>query len=264
VAGTVVTAPESSPFRPGDGVYARTNYTRPGCARDYTIGTTDELAHVPKNLSWVERAAVPLSAQTAWQALFEQSKIGEFGASDKWKGKRVLVTAASGSVGIWLTQLAHLAGATVIGTCGPSNVEEVRSLGADEALDYRATDLREWGQKSGNKVDLVIDCIGGKSLADAWWCIKDGGVLISIYQPPEQVRPKDYQGKDVNHFFFIMYPSRPQLEQITKLIDEGKCRGRVDSVWPFEQYDEAFKRLGSGHAKGKVIMDMSLNCREKL
>ncbi|KAH8812691.1 hypothetical protein F5884DRAFT_670181 [Xylogone sp. PMI_703] len=258
VSGTIVTAPKSSPFQVGDEVYARTNYVRPGCARDFTIGVTDELAHRPKKLGWAESTAVPLSSQTAWQALFIHSGIGDI-TSSAWKGKRVLVTAASGAVGQWMTQLASLAGASVIGTCGPDNVEMVKSLGASEAINYRNTDLREWASNSGNKVDLIIDCIGKKSLEDAWWCIKDGGTILSIFQPPKQVQPEGFKGQNVKDIFFVMAPNRSHLEEITKLVDQGKCRSLVDSIWPLEQFEGAFKRMDSGHAKGKIILDLSLN-----
>ncbi|KAI9039414.1 NADP-dependent oxidoreductase [Aspergillus affinis] len=258
VAGTVVTAPPNSPFRPGDEVYARSTYFRPGCARDYTVIVTDELAHRPQNLSWVESAATPLSAETAWQALFEQSGIGGFDSA-AWKNKRILVTAASGGVGTWLLQLGSIVGAQVIGTCGPTNMELVKAFGAAEVLNYRADSLREWGQNAANKVDLVVDCVGGKSLEDAWWCVRDGGVLISIYQAPDKLRPTEVTVQGVKEIFFIMKPRRSDLEEITKLVETGKCRPLVDSVWPLEQFQEAFDRLGSGHARGKVVLDLKLN-----
>ena len=268
MAGIVISAPEDSPFQPGDEVYARTNYTRPGNAREYSIAVTDELAHKPTSLSWVQAAAVPVSAQTAWQILFVHAlATGENGgevdletAKIAWAGKRILVTAASGGVGIWLVQLATLLGAEVIGTCGPRNVELVRSLGAKEVLDYRVVDLKEWAMQSpSNKVDVVVDCVGGKALQDAWWTVKDGGVVLSIYQPPLQVCPKGFKGDSVKDLFFIMQPVRRQLAEISKLLEKGLCRGLVDSVWPLEQYEEAFKRLDEGHAKGKIVFDLSLN-----
>jgi NADPH:quinone reductase-like Zn-dependent oxidoreductase len=118
-----------------------------------------------------------------------------------WAGKRVLVTAASGGVGIWLVQLATMLGAEVVGTCGSRNVELVRSLGAKEVLDYRAVDLREWAvQSPSNKVDVVVDCVGGKALGDAWWTVKDGGVVLSIYQPPLQVCPDGFEGDKCKRF----------------------------------------------------------------
>lgn len=241
VAGTIVEAPESSPFRVGDEVYARTMYAHTGCARDYTIAVTEELAHRPKSLSWAESAATALSAQSAWQALFVQAGLDDI-ASGLAKGKRILVTGASGGVGLWVVQFAKLAGAEVVGTCGSHNIKLVESLGAKEVIDYRTLSLQDWARDSENQVDVVINCSGRKALEDAWWTVKDGGVLISIVQPTEPVRPPGCSGKNVKNWFFIMQPNRAQLEQITKLIDDGKCCPLVDSVWRFEDYEKAYER----------------------
>ncbi|PYH47651.1 NADP-dependent oxidoreductase [Aspergillus saccharolyticus JOP 1030-1] len=266
VAGTVVSGPDDSPFQPGDEIYARTNYLRPGNARDYSVCVTGEMAHLPRGLSAVAAAAIPVSAETAWQILLIHAGVAgdaevEFATAQKaWKGKRVLVTAASGGVGIWVTQLATLLGAHVVGTCGTTNVELVRSFGAAEVLDYRRVDLREWAEQNPEKkVDVVIDCIGRKSLQDAWWTVRDGGVVLSIFQPPEQVKPEGLDASGIRGVFFVMEPVRRHLEEITKLAELGKCRGLVDSVWPLEQYQEAFARLNGGHARGKIIFDLSLN-----
>ncbi|EAW14985.1 NADP-dependent oxidoreductase [Aspergillus clavatus NRRL 1] len=258
IAGTIVAAPPTSDFQPGAEVYARSNYMSPGCARDYTLVGGAELARRPRNVDWAHATSIPLSAQTALQALFVQSGIGGLGDS-AWKGKRVLVTAASGGVGSWVVQLGRVAGATVIGTCGPQNVDFVKGLGAEEVVNYREVDLKAWGQKAENQVDLVVDCIGKKSLEDAWWCVKEGGTLISIFQPPEQVQPEECKEKNVKNFFFIVAANRSDLETITKLVEEGKCHGVVDSIWPLEQFEDAFKRLDSGHARGKIILDLTLN-----
>jgi NADPH:quinone reductase-like Zn-dependent oxidoreductase len=105
-AGTVITAPPTSPFHPGDEVCARTNYNRAGCGREYTIAITDELALRPRSFTWAESATVPMSAQTAWQALFVHAGlVAEPGEGAQ--GKRIFVTAASGSVGTWVVQLAR-------------------------------------------------------------------------------------------------------------------------------------------------------------
>lgn len=255
VAGTIVDAPDSSPVHIGDEVYARTNFARTGDARDYIIGLSEELAHRPQRLSWVESAAIPMSSQTAWQALFVHAELGDVHAG-RASGKRILVTGASGGVGQWVVQLAHLAGAEVIATCGSDNLKLVETLGAKTAINYHATHLREWGQTAQNQVDIVIDCSGRQALADAWWTVRDGGFLISIVQPPEQVRPIGCKAKDVGNFFFIMQPKGAQLEQITKLVEEGKCHPAVDSVWRLEDYKQAFERADSGHAVGKVVLDL--------
>ncbi|KAJ5361819.1 hypothetical protein N7541_002663 [Penicillium brevicompactum] len=223
VAGVVVSAPPGSPFQPGDSVYARTNYIRPGNACDYTVAPTDELAHMPKGMSFVQAAAVPVSAQTAWQILLVQT-FGELdweAAKKIWGGKKVLVTAASGGVGMWVVQLAGLLGAEVVGTAG-GNMGVVKELGA-EVLDYRTTDLKAWAKEE--KVDVVIDCVGGKSLRDAWWTVKDEGVVLSIFQPPLMVIPENFEGKGVKDVFFVMQPVGNQLKEITKLIEGENAEG---------------------------------------
>lgn len=188
------------------------------------------------------------------------SGIGGFDSA-AWKGKRILVTAASGAVGTWMTQLGKLIGATVIATCGPDNISLVQSLGADEVLNYRETNLKDWALSNpSNKVDFFLDCIGKKSLEEAWWTMKDGGVLMSIVQPQTNVKPAGCEAKDVKEVFFIMEPSRERLEAVTKLVNKDKCRSVVDSVWPLEQYRMVFERLGSGHARGKIVLDLGLNC----
>ena len=263
-AGTVMTAPSTSPFRPGDAVYARTHYGRPGNARDYTIAQTSELAHAPLRLSWTEAAAVPVSAETAWQALFVQAGLPpprNLHPEPSLAGTRILVTAASGSVGAWAVQLAHAYGAHVVGTCGPRNLDFVRSLGAAEVLDYTTVDVRAWGAAADPKIDVVVDCsTSSKSLADTWFCVKDGGVLLSIYQPPETVRPAEEESiaKNVRHAFFIMQSDGSQLEKVSALLESGACRPVVDSVWPLQRYEQAFARVGAGHCRGKVVFDMDL------
>ena len=255
VAGTILEAPKSSPFRVGDEVYARTMYAHTGYARDYTIGVTEELAHRPKRLSWAESAATALSAQSAWQALFVQAGFEDIN-SGLAKGKRILVTGASGSVGLWVVQFAPIAGAEVVGTCGSHNSKLVESLGAKEVIGYRSLSLQEWARDSANLVDIVIDCSGRKVLEDAWWTVKHGGILISIVQPTESARPAGCSEKNVKNWFFIMQPDRAQLEQITRLIDDGKCHSLVDSVWRFEDYEKAYERADSGRAVGKVVLDL--------
>ncbi|OBT64309.1 hypothetical protein VE03_06770 [Pseudogymnoascus sp. 23342-1-I1] len=256
VAGTVVIAPASSPFLPGTEVYARSYFGRTGCAREYSILLTEEMAKRPQRLTWAESATVPMSAETAWQALFVQAKLEP--KAESAKGKRIFITAASGAVGTWLVQLSKWIGAEVIGTCGPANVEWVKSLKADTVLDYTKTNVKEWASVEGNKVDLAIDCFGGKSLEDAWWVVKDGATLISIYQPPDQKRPAGVDG-NITNFFFIMESKGDQLQKVTELIDSGFGKTALDSSFPIDQFQEAFAKLKSGKTKGKVVIDLGVN-----
>lgn len=216
------------------------------------------MARRPAKLSWAEAATVPMSAETAWQALFVHAGL-DAKAGEGAAGKRVFVTAASGGVGVWMVQLAKWIGAEVIATCGPDSVEWVRSLGADEVLDYTKMDVKEWASGEGKKVDLVIDCIGRKSLEDAWWVVKDGGLLISIFQPPEQMKPIGVAA-NIRSLFFVMNTDGEQLQKVTELIETGVV-GKValDSIFPFDRFQDAFKKLESGRTKGKIVLDLGIN-----
>ncbi|KAL8791097.1 MAG: hypothetical protein Q9213_000304 [Squamulea squamosa] len=253
VTGIVMTAPDASPFQPGDEVYARTYPARPGNYREYSVGRTSEMALKPEKLSWTDAASVPMSAVTAWQALFEHA--GVHGSDDPVsKGKRILVTAAAGGCGVWLVQLGRIAGLEVIAQIGsPQNDHFIRELGAAETVNYKTTSLKEWADMN-EPVDVVVDCLGGRTLEEAWYCVKDHGSLISIVEPPEGKKPEGLTAKEVRNEFFIMYPSGQQLEGISKLINEGRCQAIVDSVWAFEDFERAFERLDEGHARGKVVV----------
>ena len=256
LAGTVITSPPASAFHPGDEIYARTRASRPGNCREYTISRTEEMALKPQKLSWVEAATVPLSAITAWQALFEHA--GVKGLDDpSTEGKRVLITAAAGGTGVWLVQLARIAGLHVVAQVGNAkNDKFVKELGASETVNYKTTSLKQWAEREG-MVDIVIDLLGGKTLEDEWFCVKDEGTLISIFEPPENQRPEGLKNKVVKNEFFIMEPNGQQLAEISRLLDEGQCQPVVDSIWELEDYEGAFARLNEGHANGKVVIKVT-------
>ncbi|KAL9125365.1 MAG: hypothetical protein Q9217_005422 [Psora testacea] len=256
VAGTVITAPPASPFQPGDEIYARTRPSRPGNCREYTIVRTQEMALKPKKLNWVEAATVPLSAITAWQALFEYAGVKELDDPNA-NGKRVLIVAAAGGVGVWLVQLARIAGLEVVAQVGSAkNDKFVRELGASETVNYKEESLKAWAEREG-PVDVVFDLMGGKTLEDAWFSVKDGGTLISIFEPPEGRKPEGLKDKVVKNAFFIMEPNGQQLAEVSRLLNEGQCKAVLDSVWDFEDYEEAFKRLDGGHANGKIVIKVT-------
>lgn len=209
----------------------------------------------PANLTAVESATVALSALTAFQALFEEA--GWTFEAGSASGKSVVVTAASGAVGQWLVQLAKLVGAKVIATTGPDNIEYIATLGADVVINYRASSLKEWFSGPSQLADVVIDCRGGKALEDAWYAVKDGGLLLSIAGQPGQEKPKDV-AKDAKSYWWVMHPDGRNLAKITTLIEEGKTRHSLDSVYRIEDFEAAFQRTDSGHAKGKVVIDVSL------
>ncbi|KAK3989441.1 Reticulon-4-interacting protein 1, mitochondrial [Cladorrhinum sp. PSN332] len=267
LAGTVVSAPPNSAFAQGDRVYCRISAERAGAAREYALARTSELAKIPETLNWIGAAATPLSALTAWQSLFvhgalnPNAVIGDEEAKKQNKGKRVLVTGAAGGVGSWLVQLAALAGAgAVVAVCGPDKIEAVKELGATEVVNYRETTVGEWvaADPAGREVDLVVDVVGGKTLAGCWEVVKGGGVLISVNTPPDVVKPAGLENKKLaKSEFFVVEPLGSNLAEIGELIGAGRVRPTVDSVWEFDEFEKAFERLESGHAKGKIVIKVS-------
>ena len=282
-SATVVTAPSpTSRFPPGSHVYARVSFPRPGAAREYTVALEEELALAPQNISKIEAAAVPLQALTAWQALFVHGGLDaplsgqqQPPASDgeQRSPRRILVLNGGGSVGSFVIQLAALTGSTVVTTTGAANVPLVRSLGAREVLDYRAVSLPSWAaEDESHLVDLVFDCIGGKAGAEAWAALRPGGTAISIVPAMEEI-PGILQSKGmvididrpsasaevkiregVKGKVFIMVPHGKQLGEVTKLIEEEKCKPVVDSVYEFDEWEKALKKSQSGHVSGKVVL----------
>ncbi|KAF2424405.1 NAD(P)-binding protein [Tothia fuscella] len=260
LSGVVITAPAESPFQPGAEIYTRT-HTGTGHARDYTIAKTEELAIKPKGLSWTDSSSIPLSAFTAYQALFEHG-----GLKPAWKDpagksenskKRVLITAPAGGVGVWVVQLAKAAGVKdIVGVSGPANIELVKSLGVTEIVNYKEQSLGQWAAAGGAKVDLVIDMLGNQTLSDAWTAVKDGAILLSIREPPEGKKPTEHAPKDVSASFFIMEPKGWQLKEVADLVERGEARPVVDSVWTLDQFKEAFAKAEGGHARGKVIITL--------
>lgn len=265
LAGTVVAAPCTSPFQSGDRVFCRTSAERAGTAREYALAKVGELARIPAGLGWVDAAATPLSALTAWQAVFGHGGVevaalkGDEGARGRNGRMRVLVTGASGGVGSWVVQLAALAGAGVVAVCGAGKEEGVRKLGAVEVVDYTKTSVDEWVavDPEAREVDLVVDVVGGKTLAGCWAAVREGGVLISVNTPPDMVKPAGLEKKVEKSLFFIVEPLGSNLAEIADLILAGQVAPVVDSVWPLEQFEKAFDKLESGHAKGKIVIQVA-------
>lgn len=243
---------------------------REGTARQYATILPSEAARVPEGLDMEKAAAVPMSALTAWQAVFEQGllsgsfervpyldeKSGDIVNKDGATGKRVLVLGAAGAVGVFAVQFARLAGAAfVAGTASAENVRFLKEIGVDEVLDYRKVSVKEWVGGSEDKMfDLVFDCVGGKSMLDGWNGVKAQGTYISVapgFQVPEGEEKKKFE--DVRKKWFVMASRGSELEGLGKLVAKGIVKTRVDSVWKLEDFEEAFKRTGTGHAKGKVV-----------
>jgi NADPH:quinone reductase-like Zn-dependent oxidoreductase len=252
-------------FSAGDEVYARVRDGRIGTFAERIAVDEDDLAIKPAGLSMAEAASVPLVALTAWQALVERANLQPDG--------KVLIHGGSGGVGTYAIQLAKHLGATVATTTGTSNLEWVRDLGADVAIDYRTQDF----ETVAHDYDVVLDSQGGATLAKSLRVLKPGGTAIGIAGPPDPDFARQ-QGLrlplrlamtalslktrltarrlGVRYSFLFMGASGEQLDEITKLTDSNVLRPILDREYPFDDAPQALAHVESGRTKGKVVITM--------
>jgi len=195
------------------------------------------LAHKPKSLHHAEAAVVPISALTAWQGLFEKGKLE--------RGQRVLIHGAAGGVGSFAAQLAHWHGAHVIAPVSSSNLNFVRSLGADEVFDYRTTRFED----AVKEVDVVFDAVGGDTLQRSWGVLANGGRVVTVATQSEGVTEQR-----VRNAFMLVRADGSQLAEIANLIDAGELRVFVGVVFPLAAARLAYTRAQYGNRHGKVAL----------
>lgn len=223
----------------GAAVYALTAFDRDGAEAEYCIALPSELAPKPRTLDDVQAAAVPLTALTAWQALFEHAGLAA--------GQTILIHGAAGGVGVFAVQLARLTGAQVIATASAHNRDFLRELGATQIIDYTTTPFEE----VVHDADVVLDTIGGDTLEHSYQVVKPGGVLVSVASPPSAEKAK---AQSVRSAWFVVEPNREQLIQIGDLIDTGQIRPIIETVFPLSQAHQAYEQGARGHTRGKIIL----------
>ncbi|GIO25397.1 NADP-dependent oxidoreductase [Ornithinibacillus bavariensis] len=226
----------------GDEVFARPDTTPFGTYAEYTIVDDHLLAKKPANISFEEAAAVPLAGLTAYQALFDHGNLE--------RNQKVLIHAGAGGVGTFAIQLAKNAGAYVCTTASPKNHELLRSLGADNIIDYHTTNFKDVLRD----IDLVFDTIGGEIQNDSFHVLKENtGRLISIVGEPDQDRARE---KNVIAKSIWLNPNGQQLSILAKLLEEREMKSIVGNTFPLTQkgvYD-AHTLSETGHAAGKIII----------
>jgi NADPH:quinone reductase-like Zn-dependent oxidoreductase len=221
----------------GDAVYGLNDWFRNGAQAEFCVARAAELAPKPQSLDHVHAAVVPISALTAWQGLFDRGGLNA--------GQRVLIHGAAGGVGIFAVQLADWRGAHVIVTASADNLAFVRTLGADEVIDYKATRFED----VAHDIDLVFDGVGGETLTRSWALLKPAGRLVTIATASEAVtEPR------VRDAFFIVESKRAQLREIARLLDEGQLRPIVEAVFPLADARRAYARAQHGGMRGKIVL----------
>jgi NADPH:quinone reductase-like Zn-dependent oxidoreductase len=227
-------------FAVGDEVYGLTDWYRDGAAAGYVAVEARNLAPKPASLDHTHAAAVPLAALTAWQGLFEHGGLSA--------GQSVLIHGAGGGVGVFAVQLAHSAGAYVVGTGRAWAEDLVRALGANEFVDIEHQHLED----VASEVDVVLDVVGGELRRRSWSLVKPGGVLVSIVPPPEEVRHPGARG-----VLFVVEPNREALSELARRVDAGELRSIVGEVFPLERGREAFEIKQRSGVPGKVVLQVA-------
>ena len=266
VSGIVVrVGSKVSRFKPGDEVYARPRQDRIGTFAEFIAMNEADVAIKPNNLTMEEAASIPLVALTAWQVLVEQAELKQ--------GQKVLIHAGSGGVGTIAIQLAKYLGAVVATTTSTSNVDLVKSLGADVVIDYKTQNFEEVLKD----YDVVVNSLGTDTLEKSLRVLKPGGKLISISGPPDPAFAKQNgsgwllqqvvrllsfgirrksKRHQVSYSFLFMTADGEQLAKITALIEAGVIRPVVDRIFSFAKTNEALTYVETGRAKGKVVIAM--------
>jgi len=210
------------------------------------------LALKPANLTYDEAAAVPFGAGTALYFLRDMAKLQ--------RGQKILVNGASGGVGVYAVQLAKYYGAEVTGVCSTTNVELVKSLGADKVIDYTKEDFA----KSGETYDIILDTVVGKtSFSRCKGSLKQNGLYLAVagglQEAAQMLWTSITGGKKV--IFGSPVERKEELIFIKELVEAGKIRPVIDRRYPLEQTAEAHRYVDKGHKKGSVVITVEHNSK---
>jgi NADPH:quinone reductase-like Zn-dependent oxidoreductase len=242
-AGTVAKVGSAvTGFNAGDEVYGVADAARWGTFAEYAVMPAATTSHRPAGLSETDAGSIPIAGLSAWAGLVSTGKLA--------KGQRVLIHAGAGGVGSFAVQLAKHLGATVAATAGSRNVEFVRSLGADQVIDYTKTDF----STAIKDVDLVFDLIGGDVRFKSFPVLKPGGVISHISVPPMTQPPPR---SDVEVKAAAVKYDAALLDQVSALVKSKAVQPVVTEVFAFADAPKAFEHVMTGHARGKVMLDMT-------
>jgi NADPH:quinone reductase-like Zn-dependent oxidoreductase len=253
-------------FKPGDAVFASIFDLGTGSLAEFAVAPESAAALKPANLDFVQAASIPMVGLTSWQALKERAKLKP--------GQKVFISAGSGGVGTFAIQLAKHLGAKVGTTTSTSNVELVRSLGADEVIDYKKQEFEEVLRN----YDVVLGTVKGDTIEKSLQILKPKSNVVSLVGPPDaafaRARGMNFFMKFVfgllsrkiirharkrggEYSFLFVHPDGRQLAEIGELLQAGRIRPVIDKVFPFDQAKDALAYLETGRAKGKVVVQMT-------
>jgi NADPH:quinone reductase-like Zn-dependent oxidoreductase len=238
IAGVVEkTGANITKLKVGDAVYGYPTFG--GGWADYVAVKEWEVAAKPNSLNFVEAAAVPMAAVTAWQALVDVAKLQP--------GQTILIHGGSGGVGSFAVQIARARGARVIATASAKNQDLLKQLGADVAVDYTKTKFEDVAKD----VDAVLDPIGQETLARSYAVVKKGGIVMSLVARPD---PAELQKHGIRGTGIASHADADDLSEIGHLIDAGKIKPIVTEVLPLTDAVKAQQQAATHHTRGKVVV----------
>ena len=230
-------------FARGDEVFGMPRFPhQAGAYADYVVAPARHFALKPEALDHARAAALPLASLTAWQSLYETAHIQP--------GGRVLIHGAAGGVGHVAVQIAKALGAYVIGTASKSKHPFLRSLGADEVIDYRAVDF----DKATCGIDVVIDVIGGDYGPRSLRVLREGGMLVSLSSPAEDRLRVESARSGLRAGFLLVEPDHAGMKAVAAFVSDGKLRPELAAELPLERAAHAHALGESGHTSGKIVL----------
>ena len=238
-------------FNPGDEVFG----SAPGACSEYALASESKLVIKPENVSFEEAASTPVAIYTALQG-FRRGLIKP--------GHKVLINGASGGVGTFAVQIAKSMGAEVTGVCSSRNVDLVRSIGADQVIDYTQADFANTGQR----YDLVFDCVWNHSISASRRTLNPGGRYVIIGGAVSgsilRLLARSMNARILSAFvsqkfvtFFMAKSDKEDLTIIAGLMVDGKVKPVIDKRYSLPEVPAAIRYLLEGHARGKVVINVA-------
>jgi NADPH:quinone reductase-like Zn-dependent oxidoreductase len=215
-----------------------------GSFAEFVLADAKVIAVKPKNITHIEAGALPLIGVSAWQAL-----VDHIGLS---RGKKILIHGGSGGIGSIAIQLARHLGAHVATTVSAKDMQYVKELGADEAIDYKNQKFEDML----HNYDAVYDTVGGETYVKSFKVLRKGGIIVSMLEQPPSNLIKQY---GVNAIGQLTQVNSERLSKLAELVDKRVIKVHVDKTFPLEQAGEALAYLQSGHPRGKVVLNMKKN-----
>ncbi len=210
-----------------------------GSFAQFSLADVKNVALKPKNLNHVEAAALPLAGVSAWQALVDHMALVA--------GQKILIHGGAGGIGSLALQIARQLGAYVATTASSDDFDYVKSLGAEEVIDYRSQVFEQLLQN----FDAVFDTVGGDTYKRSFQVLRSGGVIVSMLEQPDEDLMAQYNARAISQFSVV---TTERLSKIAELVEAGNLKVQIDKVFPLDQAAEALNYLEKKSPRGKVVI----------